>query len=859
MGDVYRARDTKLHRDIALKIVSDRFVADSDRLTRFQREAQILASLNHPNIAQIYGLEEQGALRALVMELVDGRTLAEVLTSKPGGLPIVDAVNIARQIAEALESAHERGVIHRDLKPGNVMLTGDDERVKVLDFGLARATDPVPGPGAADSPTVTSPALTQAGLVLGTAAYMSPEQAKGRTADKRSDVWSFGCVLYEMVTGTPPFAGENVADTLAAVLTRDPDWSRVPVSTPRSVRVCLERCLLRDRHERISDFSTVRFLLADIVRLDHSTGGTAPSASSRRWFVGAALTVLLAVVGAAIWAGWPAPTGAPEAIRFQVLPPTDSAFSVYVALSPDGRHLAFTATGADAIVRLWIRDLDEVEARVLPGTEGAQSIIWSPDSRRIAFGFSNQLKKIDIAGGPPELVCEAESPVGSGAWGPDDIILFGSRGGAGGISRVSASGGAVTPLTFREGGTSSFPSLLPGRRFLYYRRGAVEGIFAGSIDAAPEQQPTTAVLPSAHAAAYVRPIDANGGYLFFVRDQTLMVQPFNEQTLKLSGDAMPIGRIATVNAYAAFSASSNGRLAYRSGGRSTSRQLTWFDRDGRRLGTAGDPGSHEQIALSPDGMRAAYRDDDGAVAGDLWLADLTRGVSERLTTERSLGGFPVWSPDGTRLAYRVVNDVVEKRATGVGDLEVLLRSPIQTTPTSWSRDGRFILLTTIGPSNTLLDIDILPMQGDRRSVSFIRTQYNESQATFSPDGHWVAYTSNESGRNEVYVRSFTPPGSPASSTVARARISRDGGNSPVWRDDGRELIFRSASGAPMAAEVIHTSTSFHAGSPTLLFETPAVPWDVTPDGQRFLVSMPPPTELPTPITIDLNWESTLKR
>jgi dipeptidyl aminopeptidase/acylaminoacyl peptidase len=456
-------------------------------------------------------------------------------------------------------------------------------------------------------------------------------------------------------------------------------------------------------------------------------------------------------------------------------------------------------------------------------------------------------------------VGEADSPVGSGAWSPDDIIIFGSRGGAGGIKRVPAAGGVPTHLTSHEGGTSSFPSLLTGRRFIYYRRGPTEGIFVGSMDEAPERQPTTPLLASVYAAAYARAPSSNAGYLFFVRDQTLMVQPFDEQTLRLSGDAVPIDRIATVNAYAAFSVSGNGRLAYRSGARSTSRQLTWFDRDGKRLGTVGDPAGHEQLALSPDGRRAAYRDDVGGVAGDLWLADLTRGVSEKLTVDRLLGGFPVWSPDGTRIAYRVVNDVVQKRTSGVGLAEVLLRSPIQTTPTSWSRDGRFLLLTSIGAANTQLDIDLLPMDGERRVVPFLHTQHSESQAKFSPDGHWVAYTSNESGRNEVYISSFTPPGLPGAPAGARAKVSRDGGNSPVWRNDGGELIFRSAYGGPMAAGIVLTSVSVEVGNPEPLFATPAVTWDMTRDGKRFLVSMPAPGELPTPITIDLNWEAVLKR
>jgi len=836
MGEVHKARDTRLNRIVAIK----KSLTPFDE--RFEREAHTIASLNHPGICSLFDIGPD----YLVMEYVDGTPLK-------GPLPLEEVLTLARQILDALDAAHRKGIVHRDLKPANILVTKSG--VKLLDFGLAKVSADL----AAGMTTIAGPA-TGAGAIVGTLNYMSPEQVEGKPVDARSDIFAFGVVLYELITGKRAFDRGSPGSVIAAIVKEQPPPVReLCPATPTGIERVVQTCLEKEPDKRWQSAREVKHALDWVsTQPDDSKRADSPQRSVRWWRIATGVA-LVAAAGAAISARWPASIPVAEPIRFQVLPPADSTFSTYVALSPDGRHLAFTATGGDAIVRLWLRDLNSLDARALPGTEGAQSIIWSPDSRHIAFGFSNQLKKIDIAGGPPQILCEADSPVGSGTWSPDDIIIFGSRGGAGGINRVSAAGGAVTPLTSPASGTSSFPSLLPRRRFLYYRRGPVEGIFAGSIDAAPERQPTAPVLLSTHGAAYVRSPGDEAGYLFFVRDRTLMVQPFDEQTLTLKGDAMPIDRIATVNAYPAFSASSNGRLAYRSGDRSTSRQLTWFDRDGKKLGAVGDPGAHEQIALSPDGKRAAFRDDVGEVAGDLWLADLTRGISEKLTIDRSLGGFPVWSPDGTRIAYRVFNDVVQKRATGVGDVEVLLRSPIQVTPTSWSGDGRFILLTSIGPSNTLLDIDILPMQGERRAVPFIHTQYSESQATFSPDGRWVAYTSNESGRNEVYVRSFTPPGSPESSAGGRAKISRDGGHSPVWRADGRELIFRSASGAPMAAEVTHTSASFQAGSPKQLFAIPDVPWDVTPDGKRFLVSLPPPTELPTPITIDLNWEATLKK
>jgi len=839
MGEVHKARDTRLDRIVAIK----KSLTPFD--DRFEREARAIASLNHPGICSLFDVGPD----YLVMEYVDGKPLS-------GPMPVGEVLVMAGQILDALDAAHRKGIVHRDLKPANVLVTRGG--VKLLDFGLAKpSADVAPG-----MTTIAGP-MTQAGTIVGTVNYMSPEQVEGKPVDARSDIFAFGLVLYELLTGRRAFDGASTSSVIAAILKDQPPPIRqlcpaIPTGVDRVVQTCLEK----DPDKRWQSAREVRhaleWLTADDVRRDHPSRAAGASRRVRLWQT-ATFVAVLAAAGTAIWVRRPAPSNTAESIRFQVLPPTDSVFSTYVGLSPDGQHLAFTVTGADEIVRLWVRDLKSLDARALPGTEGAQSIIWSPDSRQIAFGFANQLKRISIAGGPPQLVCEADSPVGSGAWSPDDIIIFGSRGGAGGVKRVSAAGGAPTPLTSLEGGTSSFPSLLTGHRFIYYRRGPIEGIFVGSMDEAPERQATTPLLPSAYAAAYVSGAGSNDGYLFFVRDQTLMVQPFDEQTLKLGGDAVPIDRVATVNAYSAFSVSATGRLAYRSGARSTSRQLTWFDREGRRLGTVGDPAGHEQLALSPDGKRAAYRDDIGSVAGNLWLADLPRGVSEKLTVDRSLGGFPVWSPDGTRIAYRVVNDVAQKRTSGVGDAEVLLRSPTQTTPTSWSRDGRFLLLTSIGAANTQLDIDLLSMDGERRAVPFLQTQNSESQATFSPDGHWVAYTSNESGRNEVYIRSFTPPGSPASSAGARAKVSRDGGNSPVWRDDGGELIFRSASGGPMAADITLTSAAVAAGNPRQLFATPAVPWDMTRDGKRFLVSMPAPGELPTPITIDLNWKAVLKK
>jgi Tol biopolymer transport system component len=841
MGEVYKARDTRLNRVVAIKKSLTPFNE------RFEREAHAIASLNHPYICSLFDVGPD----YLVMEYVEGRPLA-------GPLPLSEALALAGQILDAIDAAHRKGIVHRDLKPANILVT--KAGVKLLDFGLAKTFTEL----AANSSTLAGPA-TGAGAIVGTLHYMSPEQLEARDADVRSDIFAFGLVLYELITGKRPFDGTSSGSIIASILKDQPQpIAELCPGTPKGIDRIVRTCLEKDPDQRWQSARDVKHALdweiADAVAGRQEPERVRTGSAWTRVGQGATFAALIVAAGALFWANRPVPAApATDAMRFQVMPPPGSVFETYVGLSPDGRRLAFTATGADGTVRLWVRDLTSLDARLLPGTEGAQSIIWSPDSRHIAFGFSSQLKKIDVAGGPPQVLCEAGSPVGSGAWSADGTIIFGSRG-TGGIKRVSASGGEAIPVTLGDSGVASFPSFLPGeRRFLYFRRSPVQGIFVASLDQKPEKQSTAPVLASEHGAAYVRGSASNAGVLFFVREQTLMVQSFDDQTLSPTGDPTPIDRVTTVNNYPAFSASRTGRLAYRSGRQSTSQQLTWFDRTGKPLGVVGTPGAHEQLALSPDAAHAAYRDGLGSVGGDLWVADLVRGVSEKFTFDRSLGGFPVWSPDGRDIVFRSGDGVFRKAATGGGAAQLLIQIQSQTIPSSWSVDGRFLLLTVLG-TNTLQDILGLPMQGDRQPFPFVRTQYNESQGRFSPDGRWVAYTSNESGRAEVYVASFTPPGFSDSRPQSKQQISRDGGNTPVWRDDGREVIFRSAlSGMPMAVEITPTRAEFQAGAPVRLFATPPVPWAVTRDGKRFLVSMPPPQEVLAPIIVDLNWEAGLKR
>ena len=841
MGEVHKARDTRLNRIVAIKKGLPAFNE------RFEREAHAIASLNHPHICSLFDVGPD----YLVMEYVDGKPLT-------GPLPLDEALVLARQILDAIDAAHRKGIVHRDLKPANILVTKSG--VKLLDFGLAKPSAEL----AANLTTFGGPA-TGAGAIVGTLQYMAPEQIEARDADARSDIFSFGLVFYELLTGKRAFDGASSGSIIASILKDQPQpISELSPSTPKGIDRVVRTCLEKDPEKRWQSAREVRHALDWVegdatVPRDEGRGTNASSHSSRLW-QGASIAALVAAAGAVFWATRPVPPPPAESVRFHIAPPPETTFETYVSLSPDGRHVAFSASGTDGTTRLWVRDLTSVEARALPGTEGAQSIIWSPDSRHIAFGFNNKLKKIAVAGGPPEIVCETESPVGSGAWNSEGTIIFGSRG-AGGIERVAAAGGAPTHLTLTpSGGVSSFPSFLSdGRRFIYFRRGPVQGIFVGSIDEKPENQPATPLFVSDLAAAYARASTGDAGYMFFVRDQTLMVQAFDDRTLAFGGDPVPIDRIASVNNYPVFSVSTTGRLAYRIGAQSTAFQLTWFDRSGKPLGTVGDPGAHEQLALSPDGVRAAYRDGLGTVAADIWIADLTRGVSERFTFDRALGGFPVWSPDGSRIVFRAGTDLFQKQSSGGGDAELLLKSPLQGNPSSWSRDGRFLLFTVISANTTLQDIHVLAIES-RRALPLIQTQYSETQGTFSPDGRWVAYTSNESGRNEVYVRSFTPPGDATPAAGARWKVSKDGGNGPVWRDDGRELVFRStSSGSPMAVDIVLTATDVRVGAPRQLFSTPSSRWAMTGDGKRFIVSMPPPRFVQPPITVDLNWEAALKK
>ena len=885
MGEVYRATDTNLKRSVAIKVLPESVAGDAERLARFQREAEVLAALNHPNIAHIHGLEKSTGMTALVMELVEGPTLADRLTR--GAIPVDEAVTIAKQIAEALEAAHGQGIIHRDLKPANIKVRPDGV-VKVLDFGLSKALEPASALRgiATASPTITSPAMmTGMGVILGTAAYMSPEQAKGRSTDTRSDVWAFGCVLFEMLTGKMAFHGDTVTDTLAAVVRAEPDWSQLPEAAPQHLRALLQRCLRKDVHQRMQAIGDARIALDEVL-----TGAPEPSGTStpsaplwRRRLPWALLGVTAAAFAAFAWVQGaqlhiPAPV---EQVRLQIPLPVKPPLrlSGLFALSPDGQQLAFAATSSDGIPRIWLRALRSLEMWPLSGTESVSSLLfWSPDSRFIAFDAGGRLQKIDVLGGPSETVCVLKRTGAGGSWSKDGVIVFGQFGGP--VMRVPAAGGDARPLTVLDASRGDVahtaPSFLPdGRHFIYLRDTGTSGaISEGSLDAKPEEQDAKRLNVTDFGAVYVPSADPNSGQLLFLRSGTVMAQPFDARRFDLSGHPVRVveGPVSAFLDSGLFSVSTNGTLAYWSPGIVES-QLSWFDAQGKVLSTVGEPSHYVDVALSPDGMRAFV---SKATPPDqlsaLWLLDVSRGTSTRFDLNPSEdNSAAVWSPDARSIIFASVGsgqmaDIYEKPLSGAADADVLVKSNEWKCPLSWSSDGRFLLYATVG-GGTKGDLWVLPLGEHKSPVPFLRTSFDESDGRFSPDGRWVAYVSNESGRGEVYARPFLPDTSavPGSEAGNKWLISSGGGHSPIWRADGKELYYIDLDGMLMVVTVA-TRPVFQAGVPKVLFQTPPgsvnlvnrPQWSPSPDGKRFLF-MVPDTQGEAPFTVVLNWQATLKK
>jgi serine/threonine protein kinase len=852
MGEVYRARDTKLKRDVALKVLLPAFARDPERYARFQREAEVLASLNHSNIATLYGMVDD----ALVMEFVEGSTL-------PCPLPFDAAVKYARQIAEALEYAHERGVIHRDLKPANVKVTPEGA-VKVLDFGLAKALDNTPVPGSS-SPT-NSPTLTLghtiAGQILGTAAYMSPEQVEGISADRRADVWSFGAVLFEMLAGRRAFEGSTNVETLAAVMRLEPDWTGLPESTPGPVVSMIRRCLTKDRRQRLQAIGEARIMLER--PLETPSGAESPaqpegrltSKSKLPWVLAAVLAVAAIGLG---YVAYKHSTEEVRVVRSSLLTPEKAQFntaSALPAISPDGRRVAF-APPVDGQVALWVRDLDGLSARQLPGTAGAKFPFWSPDSRWIGFFTDAKLKKIDVNGGPALTVCDVAEGRG-GTWNHDDVIVYGRL--SAGLFKVAAAGGVPIALNKVDQEYDRVPWFLPdNRHFLYMARSSNREemrVYVDSIDAKPGVNTRREVVAADSNAAYAN------GYLLFVRERTLMAQPFDAGKAKTTGDAVPLAEeidyLPNGN-QGQFSVSQNGVLVYTSGAGGGGRlQLTWLDRTGKSLGTVWTPGDIGAPALSPDGATVAVQRLDSAGVADIWLYDLARGTPTRFTFGPSPSLGPVWSPDGNRIAFSVlrgngVGGPYQKPASGVGKEEPLDQDPQPHRVEDWSRDGRFVFAQTVN-SKTGNDIWVFPQFGDRKPYPYLNTEFRETHARLSPNGNWLAYLSDESKRPEVYVQTFPEHG-------GKWQVSTGGGIDPVWSRDGRELYFIAGDrNKMMAVEVTGNGAKFEPGIPKPLFDVSGpTGFDVSKDG-RFLMLAPVEQAAPNvPITVVTNWPAGLRR
>ena len=861
MGKVWRAHHAALKRDDALKVLPDDLASDPDRLARFQREAQVLASLNHPNIAHVYGLEQADGVQALVMELVEGTTLADRLAHGP--LPLDDALPIARQIAEALDTAHERGIVHRDLKPANVKLRPDGT-VKVLDFGLAKLTGP-DDPGSvgggrhlSNSPTLTSPALmTRVGVILGTAAYMSPEQARGRPVDKRADVWAFGCVLFEMLSGRRVFDGDDVTDTLAAVVKTEPAWSVLPTATPPAIRRLLERCLRKDPARRLRDIADAKLEIDEALSAPQPAPSTdvsvvvAARIRERRLWIAA---VCVAVTGVAamtvaylrLWS-----IDAPE-VRLQIVTPPGTVTDF--AMSPDGQNVVFAAT-LDGKTELWLRPLAAVTAQRLPMTAGAEYPFWSPDGRSIGFFADQKLKRVEIASGAIQTLADAPAARG-GAWGDGTIVFAPAN--ISPLLRIPAGGGAAveaTRLETPEHASHRLPVFLPdGRRFLFFVTGTakVQGVYVGSLDAEPARR----LFESESAAVFSAP-----DIVLFRRESALVAQRVDLRTVELKGDPLTVAETVSLRpgmfGTIAMSGSAAGSFAYRAAV-SARRQFVWHDRAGNRIGAIGEP--DEALAatergwqISPDGsVVVASRITSNNL--DLWLIDVARGIPRRFVSDPASDTTPLWSPDGARLAFgssrlhgSVVHDLFVKPIGGADRETVLLESAENKMPLDWSRDGRFIVYHVLS-AKTASDLWVLPLDGKTKPYAFKQTPSNEIDAKFSPDGHWMTYQSDETGRNEIYVEPF--PG-PARSTL----VSTSGGTAPAWRDDGREIVYNGLDNRVMAVPVSIRADSVDTGTPVALFSLrPGATFNMTRDGQRFLVNTSLDDNASPPITVVLNWK-----
>ena len=871
MGEVYRARDERLNREVAIKVLPISFSADKDRLARFEQEAQAASAINHPNILVVYDVGANDGAPYVVSELLEGETLRGRISGSP--LAQRRAIDYALQIAHGLAAAHEKGIVHRDLKPDNIFITNDG-RVKILDFGLAKLTQLDADQAQTEIPTRRVD--TDPGVVMGTVGYISPEQLKGRPVDHRADIFSFGAILYEMLSGRRAFHGESAAEMMSAILKEDPpDLSDTNKAVSPSLERLVNRCLEKNPESRFHSASDLAFALEAIsgsapVSSQTLTAMTASPARERirtqlPWILTAVLALALIVALAFVFLYFRRAPVDERVLKLSVLPPEKAALTGVVsglAVSPDGTRLAFIATSEGRNL-LWLRSLDSLSAQALAGTEGAVGAsppFWSPDGRFIGFFAGGKLKKIEASGGPSQTLCDAAAGRG-GTWNREGLIVFGDASGI--LYRVSAAGGEPTPVTALDQSrfetSHRWPYFLPdGRHFIYFVRSSQterSGIYVGSLDS---NETKRLLLPTALNAVFAPP-----GFLLFMRNKALLAQRFDADGLQLIGEPIPVAEQVAFNmglGRGAFSASENGVLAFRTGGGDLN-QPVWFDRGGKKIGALGAPGLYFTVWLSPDERRAAVDlVDTQTGTNDVWLFD-ARGIPSRFTTHPAGDSNPLWSPDGSRVVFSSnregPSNLYQKIESGVGNEDLLLKSTDTKIADDWSSDGQFIAYQTFN-SKTKWDLLMVPMSGDRQPFAFLQTEFNEIQAQFSRDAKWIAYTSDESGAPEVYVQTFPASG-------GKWRVSTGGGSQPRWRRDGRELFYIAADRKLMAVDVKLGST-FEAGVPKPLFGPLGVltltdfrnHYAVTADGQRFLINTTIEGADAAPITVVVNWTAGLR-
>jgi serine/threonine protein kinase len=863
MGEVYKAKDTRLDRTVAIKVLPSHLSDDPELRRRFEREARAVSNLNHPHICTLHDIGQQEGTDYIVMEYLEGETLADRL--RKGVLPVDQVLQFGIEIADALDGAHRQGIVHRDLKPGNIMLT--QSGAKLLDFGLAKLRQPESDAGGGLSGLATQDqSLTGAGTILGTFQYMAPEQLEGKDTGARTDIFAFGAVLYEMATGKKAFGGESRASLISAIMSSEPEaMSELQPMTPPALEHVVKRCLAKDPEERWASAHDVMLELKFIVEGTFQAGivGVAVAARTGRerlgWLVAGVLLLTVLVLSGIAY--FNRPQSDIHTVKVAVLPPPEATSAPQdLSISPDGNHLAFVTSTSEGKNKLWVRSLDSLESKPLSGAEGGSYPFWSPDSRYIGFFADGKLKKIEARGGLPQTLSDANNGLG-GTWSSDGVIVF-TPAPTRILYRVSAAGGEATPVTAlnkeRQENSHRWPQFLPdGHHFLFFARSPREedsGIYLGSLGSRAVRR-----LLIADHAVYVQP-----GFLLYVREGALMALPFDAADLRITGDAIPIAvnvGASGPNTPAAFTISGNGVLAYGSESAQLA-QLTWYDRNGVRLGAVGPKRFYRDLSLSRDEKQVAV-DILDTTHWDIWLLEFARGITSRVTSDSSFDMNPVWSADGNRIVFNSnrngVFDLFLYDLTSAGAAELLYESSFTKRATDWSSDGRFILFERVRGKNEKRDLVAIPVHGDHQPMAVLDSDFDERQGQFSPDGRWVAFASDESGRFEVYIQSFPKPG-------RKWQISTEGGSMPKWRSDGRELFYIAANGRLMAVGIEATSTIL-ARVPNELFEMRLLHrrsaftsgYSVSADGNRFLVITRVEETSPTPITVVLNWAANLER